>query len=608
MPTQGEIVSKMIDALRASDPEIDASIGTPLRKIMDAFGEAVAEAYVDQHLITYQYDIDSKVEGDLDDFVALFGFARIPPQRAQGVVTFSRPNDDTAAQAVAILPPNTQVVAMTNPLVYVQTTLAAVMNPGQLTVDAPCQAVTAGPQGNVAAGMLTSLVDAPGLISSVTNANPLTGGTAQESDDQLRQRFKATVFRSLAGTRSMYEALALEIPQDPSTPNSRAISKVNVIGSSRRWREQIQIVGGTATSSIVGAAYIFPDNVFVGANIDAGTMSVPGVNFNFTPSNPTTRADASAVLTVLGGMPDGLYDLDFEFVPQASRNDPGNTRFAQGGTNNRVDVWANGQVLTQATQSVVFSTSMVFSAATSSSYYTGRFNQENSDVTVNPVANNLFMPLAYGPIVSVPSTISVAGVTYTLGTDYWVVHQNDCFGYGPTSLYGLAWAAAKHPAAGATFSITYTYNKVAQLLQDAITQWRLVGTDAKAHCGKRIPLKFNLAVVYDRRFDPTAVKTDIDTALAAYLAALGFESAVQASDILNVVHNVAGVNNVRFLTTTDSATAYAMQRMSAWTANVVTQTYATTGRAIDIQFAADQYPVFYSTNIVQKAANTFGVG
>jgi uncharacterized phage protein gp47/JayE len=608
MPTSGDISSKMIDALRASEPDLDTSIGTPLRKILDAVSESVAEAYADQHLITYAYDIDSKVEGDLDDFVALFGFGRIPAQRAQGVVTFSRPNDNTSAQSVAIISPGTQVVAMTNPLIYAQTTLAAVMNPGQFTVDVPVQAITAGPQGNVAAGLLTSVVEISGTVSSVVNANALNGGTAQESDDQLRTRFKATVFRSLAGTKAMYEAVAREIPRDPSTPDSRAISSVNVLGSSKRWREQIQVVSGSATSGIVGAAYIFADNVFCGANIDAGTMSTPGVNYNFVPSNPTTRADASANVTVLGGMPDGLYDLDFEYVPQASRNDPGNTRFAFGGTNNRIDVWANGQVLASAVQSIVFQNTRLFSATVSNQYYVGRFDRSNSGTVITPVAGQVFIPLAYGPIVSVPSTITISAVTYVLGTDYWIVHQNDCFGYGPNSAFGLAWNASKVPANGTVFSFSYTYNQIGQLLQNAINQWRLVGTDAKAHCGKLIPVQFNFAMVYDRRFDPTAVKTNIDVALGAFLGNLGFAAALQASDILQTVHNVPGVNNVRFLTSTDNATTYAMQRMSPWTPNPIINTYALSGRAVDIQFAQDQYPSYYGSNIVQKAPSTFGVG
>jgi hypothetical protein len=476
-------------------------------------------------------------------------------------------------------------------------------------VEVPVQALQAGPQGNVAAGLLTRLAQNTGSIASTVNVNPLTGGTAQESDAQLRERFKATVFRSLAGTQAMYEGVAREIPADPSLAQSRAISRVNVLGSSKRWREQIQIVGGTASSTITGAAYIFTDNVFVGPDIDAGSVLTQGVHYALTPNNKTDRTDSTAVLTSLSGtaMPDGLYDLDFEYVPQASRNDPGNTRFAQGGVNNRIDVWVDGQIVESATQSMVFNDTKTFSSSSASPLYNTRFLQNYRAVPQPPVGS-IFIPLAFGPILTVPDQINVGDVTYVEGTDYWMVHQNDCFGYTPNSLFGLSWNTTRRPANGSVFSITYTYNKVARLLQDAIAQWRLVGTDAKAHAGKQVSLRFNLVVMYDRRYDPDTVNTQVDTALSDFLGGLGFESAVQASDILQTVHNVPGIDNVRFATSTDSATGYAIQRMSMFELNVVLTTYNIAGRATDVQLADDQYPIFHSTVISPRAANTFGVG
>lgn len=607
MPTAADIAAKMITALKASEPDLDSSVGTPLRKIFDAVSESIAESYTDQHLIQYTYDIDSKTGGDLDDFVQLFGLARIPPQRASGVVTFSRPNDTNAAATAVVLAPGTQVVALTSPQVYVQTMVSAIMNPGQVTVDVPAQAVVAGVAGNVAAGQLSTIVKIQGTVNGSNNVAAFIGGTAQESDDDLRARFKATVFRSLAGTSAMYQAVTLEVPTDPTTPLSPAVSQVNVIGSSKRWREQIQVISGVATTSLVGAAYIFADNVFCGTDIDAGTMLSLGSDFSFTPSNPTNRTDATAVLASLGStMPDGLYDLDYEYVPQASRNDPGNTRFNYGGTNNRIDLWVNGQVIETATQSLVFKSTKLFSSSTSSVYYNMRFTQENSDTVPNPLVGNVFIPLALGPIISVPSVLSVGGTTYTAGIDYWITHQSDCFGYGPSSLYGLVWNSSHKPTDGTVFSLTYNYNKVARMVQDAISQWRLVGTDAQVHCGKPIPLRFNLAIMYDRRYDSTAVNTSIDAALSAFLNGLGFDAPVQVSDILQMIHNVPGVDNVRFLNSTDDGTAYAISRMSSYQVNTQLSVYSTAGRARDIQFGDDQYPVYHSSRIVQKAANSFG--
>lgn len=598
----------MVAALRASEPDLDTSIGTPIRKILDAVGESIAEAYSDQHLITYQYDIDSKVGGDLDDFCALFGITRIPAQRAQGVVTFTRPNDSFAATTAAIIPPGTQVLAQTNPVVYAQTTVGGVLNPGQLTADVPVQAVSAGAQGNVAAGLLTTIATAVSGVTKVINTQPLTGGSGQESDEDLRARFKATVFRSLAGTQAMYTAIAQSIPQDPATPSEYAVSAANVIGSSKRYREQIQIVSGTASSTVPNAAYIFADNVFCGANLDTGSMLTLGANFSFAPSNPTNRTNATATISAIAGMPDGIYDLDFEYVPQASRNDPGNTRFGTGPVNNRIDVYINGAIPTSATQSVVFSNSLTFNNTTPGSPYYNQYFEASNPSAIVPTNGFIFIPLAFGPIMGIPSTLSVASTTYNYGTDYWIVWRNDAFGWTANSQGGLLWQTTRVPPNGSAFSITYTYDKVVRNVQDAIDQWRLVGTDAKTHRAKRVNLKFNFAIVYDRRYDPTAVKTAIDIALAEFIDGLGFNNPVQVSDVLQMVHNVPGVDNVRFLTSTDDATTYAITRMSIYDGVTQLGVFATAGRAIDVNFADDQIPIFHSSRVIQKANNTFMTG
>jgi uncharacterized phage protein gp47/JayE len=605
MPTTGDIVAKMVASLRASDPNLDTSVGTPVRKILDAVGESVAEAYTDQHLITYFYDIDSKIEADLDDFVALFGFARIPAQRSQGVVTFTRPNDKTAQDSVAVIAVGTQVAALSDPPVYAQTTISSVMDPGQLTVGVPVQALLGGSTGNLASGAITTMAAQNSTITRVTNVNPLSGGSDQESDDALRARFKATVFRSLAGTEAMYRAVAMEVPQDRNDSFSRAVAQVNVIGSTLRMREQLQLVSGHASIMLSHAAFIYSDSVVVGADIDAGSTLTAGVNYTFTASNPTDGTDATAVLSSIDAtnMPDGFYDVYFEYVPQASRNDPAGVRFSQGAVNNRIDLWCTGTKAVQATQSVVVDRNRVFSASRTSPYYNQKFRM--NAVSPIPPINRIFIPVAFGPIVEVPDSISVGGTTYYEGTDYWIVHQDDAFGYTANSYYGLAWLASRVPAQGATFSLTYSYNSVPRDVQDAINVWRLVGTDCRAHQGKQVQLRFHFAIMYDRRFNPAQVNTAVDTAIASWLSSLGFAANLQISDVIQVVHNVPGVDNVRFLTSTDDSTSYAITQMSPFQANYQVGVYSNVGRAVDILFDDATYPVFHSTRIVQRGINNF---
>jgi uncharacterized phage protein gp47/JayE len=612
MPSAADIASNMIAALQVSIPNLDTSIGTPLRHVLDSLSEQIAEAYTDGYLINYQYDIDSKVGGDLDDFCSLFGITRIPAQRATGVVTFSRPSDANTLATIVTIPPGSQEIAMTNPIVYCQTTVSAIMNVNDSTANVPVQAVVAGSQGNVPAGLLNTIASALSGITSCTNTSALTGGQDRESDTDLRTRFKQTVFRSLAGTSAMYQAIAQSVPQNPTTASTFAVKFTNIIGSSKRWQEQLQVVSGTATSTVTNAAYIFPDNVFCAVDLSSGVFLNQETDFSFAPTNPTDGiSNASAVLTSLSSttMPDGLYDLDFEYVPQASRNDPGNTRFGQGGINNRIDVWCNGSIPQSATQNVVFSTALTFSTLSTSPYYNVKYSIGKTG-SQTPTAGQIFVPLSYGPILNVPLTLTIGGTVYNYLTDYFAVHRTDCFGYTMNSTFGLAWTttSGRIPANGSIITLTYTYNQVPSLVQQSMEQWRLVGTDAKAHAGKTIPLLFNFAIVFDQRFDSTAVTTSINDALAAYLSTIGFDATLRVAGVLNVVSNVAGVLNARFLTSTDNSGQYAICRMSNWVPNTIVSIYNQGGRATDIAFADDQYPVFSATNIVTKAQNTFTIG
>jgi hypothetical protein len=95
---------------------------------------------------------------------------------------------------------------------------------------------------------------------------------------------------------------------------------------------------------------------------------------------------------------------------------------------------------------------------------------------------------------------------------------------------------------------------------------------------------------------------------------------MQVSDILQAVHNVAGVDNVRFLTSTDDSTNYAIQQLypdplygqPGHTSPTVTGPISQVGgRAADVYFDDASYPMFNpgfaQVRIMVKARNTFGV-
>jgi hypothetical protein len=435
MASQGEIVSQMRKGLGITEPDLDTSTGSVTRKIIDVVGEAIADAYIDQHLLTYSYDIDSKTEGDLDAFVQLFGLSRIPAKRAVGTVTFSRTG---AADKLIAIPINFQLTNSGDPAVTVQTISAAIMNIGELSVNVPVQAISAGPDGNIPPGTMYPLQPLEN-IATVINAAALTGGAGQETDTELRERWKKTVFRNMAGTEAMFLGIALNDPD---------CGAANVIGASKRRREQLQVSSGAATSTVSQAAYTYGGNQIVGKNLEGGDISLPGVDYTWNIGVNPPRVDVLSSVA----LPDGtLIDVEFDYVSKASRNDVANK------ITDRIDVWCAGTRVLDAAQTVVFRNTITFNTTPGDKYY--RLSHVRPDGS-NPTAANVFIPLAYGPIVTVPGTIVIGGTTYGLATAanalgtvsggvtyaYQIVHDDTAFGYGVNSLFGLEWNAANLPA------------------------------------------------------------------------------------------------------------------------------------------------------------------
>lgn len=586
--TLNDVVAQLRAALSLSEPDLDTTVGTPTRKILDAVGEVVAEAYVDRYMLEYQYDIDAKTGEDLDEFVRLFGFARFPAKRATGMVTFER---TSVATSDLLIPVGTQMATEGAAPIIVQTTVPALLTKGDLSVQVPVQATVGGTSGNVPANALRNRVTPFEGINSFTNVTALTGGADEESDEQLRKRFKETVFRNMAGTEPMFLAIAL---------NDEAVTHVNVLGATKVFRESLEVVAGTATTTLQDYRYIYSSSEVFGPDIDSGSILTPGVHYTFNTSTGAVTIIDSAVA------PDGVYDLMFEYVPNASRNDPAT------GVTNRVDVYVNGQRATEAAEIVIFDTSKVFSAG--GNYPVANFQRTDGSA---PVAANYFVPLAFSPVMdpAISNAITVGTVTYVEGTDFFLVNDITREGGTPNSLSGIEFVATVNgatqalPVNGTSFDVQYVFNAVPRDVELAIRQWRLVTTDAKVHQAKPILLNLHLAVIYRSGYTEGQVRPELEAAISAYIANIGFNGVVQVSDILEVAHRVPGVDAVRFLTSSDNGTNYAIQRVS--TDGTLQETYATSvagqiRRALDVFVGDDEYPVLNSVVLVTKAGNTFG--
>lgn len=611
-----DYVNQVRQILAVSDPQLDTGIGSIVRKIADAFGQVQASANADSAMVDYIFNINAKSGSDLDDFVLMFSMLRFQPLRATGIVTMSRPA--VSAQDIPV-GPSTQVATSGSPAIVFATANSATLPAGSLSMDMPVQAVVAGSTGNVAAGTVTLFASDIQGLSVVTNSAPMTGGTDYETDAQLRQRFLRTVFRNLAGTSSMFLGTAIEDTGNPTVTTTdtsltaaTAVVQAIVFGSSQRWREQVQVVSGVATSTIptANAKYIFAGTQFFGPSIDGGDILTPGIHYTFDATvNPPTVTSIGSALT------DGdLYDLDFEYSSASSRNDPAD------GITNRVDVWVTGVSAQTAAVTLYFNSASPFTGAPDTSVTTT--NYVRLETGAHPVAGNFFLALGFGPILTFPSSLTFGGNTYNEGTDYWVVHDDTAFGYGPSSLFGLEWLAASAPADGTQIVLSgdsgYTYNSVPGDVEGRLAQWGLVTTDVRAHAAKQVLLRLNLVV----QFDPLAVQAqvtdNISATVSAFMAATSFDSVLQVSDLLQAIHSVVGVDNVRMRTSYEQGVditpseGYGIQQMSATGALLKTLAVpdpAVSGRSSrseDISLGDNQVASLYDITVDMRAQNTFG--
>jgi uncharacterized phage protein gp47/JayE len=603
MPSQSDISSQIIATLAASEPDLDTTVGSVTRKIIDAVASAASDISLDNQLLTYQYDINSMTGSNLDSFVQLFGMTRYPAVRAVGQVTFTRA---TSTDVISI-PINTQV-ATSDGTVTVQTVTAAVLGVGATSVSVPVQAVVAGPAGNVSAATLTVLNTAVTEITAVTNTSALINGANQETDTQLQTRWKATVFKSMAGTSQMFIGIALNDPD---------CSAANVVGAATRRREQLQIVSGAATSTVSDAQYVYPSGQIVGRDIDGGDIAAAGTQYTWNSGS----IPPSITVIDTSYFPNGeVVDVSFLYMDEASRNNNGNAIY------NRVDVWCAGERAVSASQTLAFTNSQLFSASSASSLWIDNFIRADGTL---PTAGNIFLPLAWGPILTVDGTITVGGTTYGLATAahplgttsggvsyaYQIVHQDTAFGWSPYSQFGLEWVVSMAPSNGTSITISedYTYNDVIYAIQQNLENWRLAGTDVLAHQGLVVTLQFSLAVIYDPTITPSVTQTAIQTAISNYLGQLGFNSRLYPSSIISVVENTPGVIASRFLVGSDYP-GYVGSTPNIYNVGIqqlvngaVTQSYVdTSGNPVDIEFGDSSLPAFGATQLVTKAGNSFG--
>lgn len=137
----------------------------------------------------------------LDELGALLGVIRLSPVAAKCTLRFTL----VTGHAAVIIPQGTRVSSTDGIAVFV-TTYDQPVAVGVNTVDVEGECLTDGVVGNgYTAGVVNTILDPLAFVASVANVATTAGGSAQETDEGLRERIKlAPGSFSNAGSRGAY--------------------------------------------------------------------------------------------------------------------------------------------------------------------------------------------------------------------------------------------------------------------------------------------------------------------------------------------------------------------------------------------------------------------
>jgi hypothetical protein len=175
----------------SESPLTDLNVGSVTRTLSEAVGREIATVFQEINVAYRSGFIDTAEKESLELVVSILDVVRKTKDYASGLVTFFR---DPAADGNITIAEDTELVTAKGEARFV-TSERRTLQRGQPRVDVPVRATDAskGPAGIVAAGAITTLAQPIAGIAKITNFDATVLGAADETDDQLRARARATL-------------------------------------------------------------------------------------------------------------------------------------------------------------------------------------------------------------------------------------------------------------------------------------------------------------------------------------------------------------------------------------------------------------------------------
>lgn len=152
------------------------------------------------------------------------GLTRLPATKAVGTLRFS-----VEMVPVSDLTIPAETVCMTEEEVRFRTTEAVVLAAGELSADAPAEALEGGSNGNAVPGAICILTACPVAVTACTNQEAFSGGSDEEDDGTFRARILESYQRLPNGANAAwYEQTAMNYG---SVAAARAVGRARGIGT-----------------------------------------------------------------------------------------------------------------------------------------------------------------------------------------------------------------------------------------------------------------------------------------------------------------------------------------------------------------------------------------
>jgi uncharacterized phage protein gp47/JayE len=302
---------------------------------------------------------------------------------------------------------------------------------------------------------------------------------------------------------------------------------------------------------------------------DAYRMGITGEGPNpLSDDSTATQPNVTATNVYTGEEPEiqairpnDTVLFEHSYMSSASRND-----WSRNITN-CVDVYVNGGNPTLATATVPAPDSTINVFADDPTY---RLHFDNfrrvGEPDHRPIIGNLFTPLFWTPILDIPDTLVFDDTTFYEGIHYWAVEDVSENRGTVRARTGIEWSNitpgqaagdSDNPESftGSEVSDTdataveiknYSFDKNIVDLQTALEGSKQITTDVLVHQARIRYFRFDVSVIYEPGASASDTNQSIHDALEAWLGGLFFGSVIQLSDVLQQIHNVTGVDSVRW--------------------------------------------------------------